>query len=571
MYIDRVPNRSSRPTVLLREGTRQGKKVKKTTLLNLTHWPTSWVDALERALKGETLVSIDDVFAIERSLPHGHVEAILEMARKLDLESLISSTPCRERDLVMGMIVQRLIEPSSKLAVTRHWRNSTLADTFRVEETEVEDLYDAMNWLLRRQKRIEKKLAKRHLSDGTLVLYDVSSSSYHGKTCPLAAFGYNRDGIKGLKSIVYGVLTDSEGRPISVQVYKGNTADPTTVLDQVDKLRQDYSLSRVVLVGDRGMLTEARIGQLKTHPELGWISALRTEQIRDLVKSGDVDRSLFDETNLAEIRSVAFPGERLVVCLNPFLADERGRTRDELLEATEKAFLRIQSEVRRRTRKILTEGEIGLRVGKVIGRHKMRKHFELTIKDGLFEWKRNEQSIEAEKALDGIYVIRTSEPKERLSAEDTVRSYKNLARVENNFRTLKGIDVRVRPIHHRLEDRVRAHFFLCMLTYYLEWHLRKAWASLLFDDEEVEFNRKTRHPVAPAQPSQSARRKRARRVNANGFPVQNLRTLLRNLATRCHNTCRLKQESGSPTVTRITEPSPLQAEALRLIHVFPAS
>ena len=571
MYIDRVPNRGSRPTLLLREGTRVGKKVKKTTLLNLTHWPSSCVEALERSLKGETLVGIDDVFVIERSLPHGHVEAIVEMARKLEFESLISSTPCRERDLVMGMIVQRLIEPSSKLAVTRHWEGTTLANIFQVEETRVEDLYDAMNWLLRRQKRIEKKLARRHLSDGTLVLYDVTSSSYHGRTCPLADFGYNRDGIKGLKSIVYGVLTDSEGRPISVQGYKGNTGDPATVIDQVDKLRRDYRLSRVILVGDRGMLTNARIEEMKAHPELGWISALRTERIRDLIKSGAVDRSLFDERNLAEIRSDAFPGERLMVCLNPLLADERSRKRDELLAETEKALEKIRAQVRRRTRKRLTEGEIGLKVGRAIERHKMRKHFELTIEDGLFEWKRNEASIRAEKALDGIYIIRTSEPEERLSAEETVRNYKNLARVENAFRTLKGIDVRVRPIHHRLEDRVRAHLFLCMLAYYLEWHLRKAWASLLFEDEEIEAERKTRHPVDAAKPSESARKKRTTKVNADGFPLHNLRTLLGELATRCHNICRLKQQPGSPTATRLTEPSPLQTEALRLIQMFPGT
>jgi transposase len=399
-------------------------------------------------------------------------------------------------------------------------------------------LYQALDWLLARQAHIEKKLAQRHLHDGSLVLYDVSSSYYEGHTCPLARLGHNRDGKKGLPIIVYGLLTDCEGRPVAINVYPGNTGDPTTVPDQVEKLRQRFGLSRVVLVGDRGMLTEAQIGKLKQHPGLGWISALRGPD---------------------------YPGERLVACFNPLLADERRRKRGELIEATEKDLGKIAAQVKRRTRTPLGEVEIALKAGQVLNRYKVAKHFVLTIADGLFGWTRREESMRRESDLDGVYVVRTSEPKRRCSAEDTVRRYKSLAQVERAFRSLKGMDLRIRPIHHHTEDHVRAHILLCMLAFYVEWHMRRDLAPLLFQDEELSQNRARRDPVAPAECSASAQAKKMDRVTADGFPVHSFDTLLRELATRCRNTCRIPSEASGATFQQLTEATPLQARALQLL------
>jgi len=422
-----------------------------------------------------------------------------------------------------------------------------------------------MDWLLARQARIEKKLAQRHLHDGSLVLYDVSSSYYEGHTCPLARLGHNRDGKQGLPIIVYGLLTDSEGRPVAVDVYPGNTGDPTTVPDQVEKLRQRFGLSRVVLVGDRGMLTEAQIDKLKQHPGLGWISALRGLAIRELVESGSLQLSLFDQVNLAEISSPAYPGERLVACFNPLLADERRRKRRELIEATEKDLSKIAATVKRRTRTPLSEAEIALKVGKVLNHYKVAKHFVLTIADGVFGWTRREESIRREGQLDGVYVVRTSEPESRCSAQDTVRRYKSLAQVERAFRSLKGIDVRIRPIYHRTEDHVRAHILLCMLAFYVEWHMRRDLAPLLFDDEELSHMRKHRDPVAPAESSPSAKAKKVDRVTADGFPVHSFDTLLRELSTRCRNTCRIPADPSAATFQQLTEPTPVQTRAYQLL------
>jgi transposase len=569
MFIDTVPNRNSPPAVLLRKSVRRGKKTLKKTLLNLSDWPQEVVAGLDRLLRGEKLASVNDLFAIERSTPHGHVEAILGTIKALGVDRLLASKPSRERDLVVAMVAERLLYPCSKLATTRLWHTTTLAEELNVADADVDELYDALDWLLARQKRIEKKLAKRHLCDGAQALYDVSSSYYEGRTCVLAVRGHDRDGKKGLPIIVYGVMTDAEGRPIAVDVYPGNTGDPTTVPDQVEKLRGAFGLSRIVLVGDRGMLTQTQIDNLKTYPQLGWISALRTGAIRQLAAAGSIQMTLFDRQNLAEIESPEFPGERLMVCFNPPLAEERRRKRDELLAATEKALEKISREVKRRTNTPLGEGEIGVRVGRVINQFKMAKHFTLTIEDNRFEWARNAETIAIEAALDGIYVIRTSEPAERLSAEDTVRSYKNLSHVERAFRTLKGVDIRVRPIRHRTEDHVRAHIFLCLLTYYVEWHMRKAWAPLLFDDEELDADRKTRDPVAPAQPSRSAKKKKTTRRTTDGLPVHSFATLLAALATRTRNRCRTTTGKTTFTFDQISEPTPLQKRAFELLGMCP--
>ena len=446
MYIDRVPNRNSRPTILLRESRREGKKIKKRTLANMTTWPPAVVDAIRAALTGDRLVSITELFSIERSLPHGHVEAILTMIRQLGLESILASRRSRSRDLVIAMIVGRLIHPCSKLANTRDWKETTLGGELGVADAEVDELYEAMRWLLKRKKRIERRLAQRHVQEGDRVLYDVTSSYYEGRTCPLMVLGHSRDRRGDRPQIVYGVMTTVEGCPVGVEVYPGNTGDPSTLLDQVDKVREEFGLERVVLVGDRGMLTETRISTLKQHPGVGWISALRSGAIRKLIKAGAIQGTLFDKRNLAEITSPSYPGERLVVCYNPFLAEDRKRTRDELLAATEANLARIEREVARRTKTPLRTDEIALKVGKVIGRYKMEKHFRMRIEDGQFEWTRDEASIQHEEALDGIYVIRTSEPGDCLSGADVVRSYKRLAEVERAFRTLKGLDILVRPI-----------------------------------------------------------------------------------------------------------------------------
>ena len=471
--------------------------------------------------------------------------------------------------LVLAMIVERLIAPCSKLATTRAWHSTTLAEELAVGDADEEQLYAAMDWLLARQARIENKLAGRHVSDGGQVLYDVSSSYFEGRSCPLVQFGHSRDGKRGRPIVVYGVLTDAQGRPVSVEVYPGNTADPSTVPDQVEKLKGRFGLKRVVLVGDRGMLTQTQIEVLKTHPGIGWISALRSEKVRQLVDSGALQLSLFDEQNLAEIASRDFPGERLTACFNPLLAEERRRKRDELLAATQAALAKIRAEVRRRTRTPLSAAQIGQKVGRVINRHKMGKHFEVTIEDGAFSYRRREQAIAREAQLDGLYVIRTSEPQESLSAEQAVRSYKNLARVERAFRTLKGMDLRIRPIHHRNEDRVRAHIFLCLLAYYVEWHLRQAWAELLFDDETLPRERLHRDPVAAAKPSKAAQKKKSQRRTEEGLPIHSFSTLMAELGTRCRHRCRLKADPDTPSIEQDTEPTPLQARALELIRMFP--
>jgi hypothetical protein len=568
MHVARIQRRyrgKTYTTYLLRRSYRQGQAVKHQTLANLSHLPERLIDIIRRALHGQAFAAVDELFRIRQSLPHGHVEAVLGMIKQLGLDNCIAAKPSRQRNLVVAMIAERLLFPCSKLATTRHWLSTTLAEELGVTDATVDELYQAMDWLLTRQKAIEDSLAGTHLAEGGLVLYDVSSSFYEGRTCPLAHYGHDRDGKKGLPIIVYGLLTDGAGRPVAVDVYPGNTADPKTVPDQVDKLRTRFGLRRVVLAGDRGMLTDTQIEHLRQHPGLGWISALRSAAIRKLIADDTLPRSLFDEVNLAEIASPEFPGERLVACFNPLLADQRRRKRAELLAKTEEKLSALAQEVARRKHKPLTQTEIALKAGRVVNRWKVAKHFRLTIADGVFTWTRRQDKITQEEQLDGIYVIRTSEPQRRLSAADSVRCYKRLGLVERAFRSLKGIDLKVRPIRHRIEPRVRAHIFLCLLAYYVQWHMLQAWAPLLFADEELAADRDERDPVQPAQASASAKEKKKTRHNASGQAVHSFETLMQALATRCRNTCIVSGENSEGTFTQVTDPSPLQAEALRLL------
>ena len=567
MYIDIVPNRKSPPAVLLREDRREGGKTIKRTLANLSALPPGAISAVRAILKGERLVGAADYFVIERSLPCGHVRAIKGTMERLAMAELIASKPCRERELVLAMVAQRILRPDSKLGTAARFADTTLAEDFGVQDADEDDLYAAMDWLLKRQPFIEKKLAQRHLSVGGRVFYDLSSSSYYGSCCPLAARCHNRDGLK-LPAIAYGLLTDDGGRPVAISVYPGNTADPTTVPDQVEAMRKRFGIGRFVLVGDRGMLTSAQIEALRNVPGCGWISCLRSSDIRKLLESrGQTDAPLFDQKNLAEISHPDFPGERLVACFNPLLAVDRDRTRTELLEATEKWLGKVAGDVARRTAKPLSAAQIGQKVGRGINRYKVAKHFLLDIADGQLRWSRKQESIVREKALDGIYIIRTIEPADTLSAEDAVRAYKQLGDVEKAFRTLKGLDLRVRPIHHRLERRVRAHLFVCMLAYYVEWHMREALAPLLFAEEDLAHARAGRDPVKKAQPSERALAKKKNKCSHHGLPLRNFNGLLCVLATLCSNTCRVGEGKHAARFPRSTEATAHQREAFRLLSI----
>jgi transposase len=554
-------------THLLRRSIRKGKTVTHETLGNLSHLPDHLIDLIKRSLKGETFVPAAETFRITRSLPHGHVEAVLTMIRQLGVDDLVASEPSRRRDLVTAMIAERLLFPSSKLANTRNWHDTTLAEELHVADAAEDHLYDAMDWLLQRQRAIENKLARRHLGEGAMVLYDVTSSYYEGKTCPLARYGHDRDGKTGCPIIVYGALTDADGRPVAVQVYPGNTGDPTTVPDRVEALTKRFGLSRVVLVGDRGMLTQTQIDVLKGHPGLGWISALRSGAIRRLPAEGRLIRKDLEAERLAEITAPEFPGERLVACYNPQLAEQRRQKRADLLAATEAELGALAASVTRPGGPSQTAAEIGVRAGKIINHYKVAKHFALTIRDGHLAWARKVGAIQEEESLDGIYVIRTSEPAERLTAADGVRSYKRLGLVEQAFRCLKGIDLLVRPIYHRTPDRVRAHILLCLLAYYVEWHLRRAWEPLLFEDEELAEDRRRRDPVRPACASGSARRKKKTHATPEGLPVHSFRSLLAHLGTRCRNSCVVTGDPKGTTFHQVTEADALQAEALRLLKL----
>ena len=569
MYVEVVPNRGSPPAILLREGKREGSKVRKRTLANLSAWPPAKLDTLRKLLKNQPLVSPQQAFSIVRSRPHGHVELVLEAFRRLGLPALLDRSPSPQRSAVLAMVAQRLLQPASKLATTRLWHSTTLAAELALEDADEEHLYAAMDWLLERQDRIQQRLARRHLGDDSQVLYDVSSSYYEGRTCPLMRYGYSRDGKRSRPIVVYGLLADAQGRPLAVQAYPGNTADPTTVPDQVQTLRERFSLQRVVLVGDRGMLTDTQIETLRQYPGLGWVSALRHPDIRKLADDNSVPMSLFDDRNLAEIHSPLYPGERLIVCRNPALAERRQNKREELLVATEEALERIQREVRRRTKKPLLATEIAEKLGRAKQRCKVGKHFQTEIADGRFEFHRDPHSIEREASLDGLYVIRTSEAESSLQAADVVRSYKQLTRVERAFRCLKTVDLLVRPIRHRKPDRVRAHLLLCLLAYYVEWHLRQALAPLLFADEDLAGWQARRDPVAPAKPRKSLQAKKNGRTTSDGLQLHSFSTLLQAMATRCRHQCRLHGDADGPTLERLTEPSALQQRALELVRTFP--
>jgi hypothetical protein len=575
MYIERVPNRGSRPAVLLREGWREDGKVKKRTIANLSEWPEHKIEALAAVLKGTSVTSdIEQAFDVVRSLPHGHVAATLRVLEKIKLDVQLSRSRCQERDLCVAMLIARITAPGSKLALARglsdETAESTLGELLGVTDADEDQCYAAMDWLLERQESIENALAKSHLVEGALVLYDVTSTYFEGRHCPLAKLGHSRDGKRENPQIVIGLLTNAEGCPIAIEVFEGNTGDPATVGSQIKKLHERFALQRVVIVGDRGMITDARIREeLRGVDGLDWITCLRAPAIAKLLERGSFQLSLFDERDMAEIVDPAFPGERLIVCKNPLLAQERGRKRRELLEATERELKRVSAAVSRPTRPLRGRERIGLRVGKVLGRFKMSKHFKLVIEDDSFLWDRNEAAIAAEAALDGFYVVRTTLPPETLSTADVVRSYKSLSQVERAFRSMKTVELHIRPIHHRKEQRVRAHVFLCMLAYYLEWHMRRALAPILFDDDDRERGHGRRESVvAPARRSERAEQKAFSKRTDAGEPVHSFKSLLRDLATITQN--RIQPNApGAPAFTIITKPTSLQQRALDLLGVRP--
>lgn len=608
MFIERIPNRNSPPCLLLRETYRQDGKVKHRTIANLSKWPPAVVDGLRGLLKsgGSTgTPGSAPAFRITRSLPHGHVAAVLSTMRKLGIPHLLGSKPCAERNLCLAMIAARILSPGSKLATSRaldpETCSSTLAQECDLEEDLNEnDLYAAMDWLLPRQARIEKALASRHLHEGSLVLYDLTSSYFEGSKCPLARLGYSRDGKKGKLQLVYGLLCSPEGTPVAVEVFEGNTADPLTLGTQISKLRQRFGLRHVVLVGDRGMITQARIDEeLRGVEGLDWISALRSSQIAGLAEDGLIEPSLFDQKNLAEIQSPDFPGERLVVCRNPLLARSRAYKREELLCATEADLEKIRAAVHRAKRPLRGEDRIGIKVGRIIDKHKMAKHFDLQITAAGFSFARRPETIAREAAIDGIYVVRAKITSDSFSASQLVERYKDLSRVENallpcaslaqvplraacrqavsnrsresRLRSLKTVDLKVRPIHHRGEDRVRCHVFLCLLAYYVEWHMRSALKTVLFDEDDPEAARAARPDVvSPKKPSPSAKRKAQTKLTPDGMPVHSFQSLLEDLATLTRNTI-VPTLKGAPGWLQETEPTPLQEKILRLLQDLPTS
>ena len=574
MFIDVVPNGRSAPAVLLRESWREGKRVRKRTIANLGALPPAVIDGLRVLLAGGTAVARpEEIFEIQRALPHGHVAAVVGMLRKLDLPRLLSRTPSRERDLAVALIASRLIAPGSKLATLRaltvETASSSLGRVLDLGAIEEREIYAALDWLGAQQDHLERALARRHLKDGTLVLYDVSSSYLEGRCCELARHGYSRDHRPDRPQIVYGLLCDRDGRPVAIEVFEGDTGDPSTLPAQVEKLKRRFGLKHVVLVGDRGMITQARLREDLRPAGLDWITSLRAPQIQALTEGGALQLSLFNERDLAEITTPDYPGERLIVCRNPDLARERARKREDLLVATERDLSRIAAQVRRRHAPLRGQAEIGLAVGAVVDAHKMAKHFDLAITEHSFTYSRKSESIAREARLDGLYVIRTSVPTAAMSAGDTVRAYKDLARVEQAFRAMKAIDLQIRPVHHWLEPRVRAHVFLCMLGYYVEWHLREAWAPILFHDHDRVAAQQARvSPVAPAEPSEAAKRKRGARRSDDGLPLSSFRGLVDHLATMTLN---LVASAYAPnaTITLTAKPTPLQEKAFQLLNVTP--
>ena len=570
MYVARVPNRGSPPAVLLRESYREAGKVKNRTLANLSHWPAGKVAALEAVLKGlPPAMGLERALEVSRSLPHGHVAAVLGTLRRLGLDELVGP-PCRERDLVVAMVCAGVISPGSKLACARGLRpataSTTLGEVCSVSGADEDDLYGAMDWLLGRQGPIEDALAARHLSDGVLVLYDVSSAAFEGRTCPLGKLGYPRDGVHGRLQVVYGLLTTTEGTPVAVEVFEGSTADPRTVASQVEKLKGRFRLSHVCLVGDRGMLTGARLRDDVAPAQLDWVSALRSPQIKALLDDGTIQLGLFDQTGLFEVSHPDYPGERLVACRNPVLAEERARTREGLLSATEADLAGIKASVGRDKRPLRGKDKIALRVGRVVNRHKVAKHFVTEITDSSFGFSRNQARIAEEARLDGIYVIRTSLSQEVLGRDGVVFSYKELENVERAFRGFNS-ELDVRPIHHHLADRVRVHVFLRMLSYYVTWHMKEALAPVLFkDDDKAAALAARQSPVAPAMRSPKALQKIARKRTEEGLPVHSFETLLEDLGTICVNTLQ-PIDPAIPAFKKVSLPTPLQRRAFELLGV----
>ena len=573
MYIAKVPNRNSPPAILIRESYREGGKPKKRTVANISKWKPTRIEALRQLLKGNVDLGEAQQFEITRSKPHGHVAVVLGTLRKVGLERIIHSRQRRERDLVVAMIVARIVEPGSKLATARglskRTLTSSLGECVGVEDSNEDELYEALDWLLSRQAAIEKKLAKRHLQQGSLVLYDLTSTWVEGRSCPLAKLGYSRDGKKNKLQIVFGLLCERNGRPVGVEVFEGNTGDPATLGSQIRKVRERFELDNIVFVGDRGMITEARIREeLRPEEGLEWISSLRAPQIQRLAKDGMLQPSLFDEVDLAEIHHPNFPGERLIACRNPLLAAERARKREEMLVSTESKLEVIRKATKRDQRPLRGKDTIGIRLGRVFARSKMGKHFRYTITDDSFDFERDNDNIEREATLDGIYIIRTSSPKRPSPQTEAVKAYKGLAVVERAFRCCKTVDLKVRPIYHYNAERVRAHIFLCMLAYYVEWHMRKALAPILFDDDDTDGAQAKRSSiVSPATSSGLRPAKASTKKSPDGLPVHSFRTLLSDLATVTKN--QVENDARGLSFVSITRPTPLQHKAFNLLGINP--
>jgi len=566
MHIDIVPNRGSRPAYLLRESFRDGARVRKRTLANLSSLSDEQILAIRAVLRGEPLQRPEALFEAIASRAHGHVQAVLVAMQRLGVGALLAASPCRERDLVCAMIVARVLAPHTKLATTRWWHTTTLAEELGVLEADEDDLYEAMDWLLERQGAIEKKLAARHLRAGGLVLYDLSSSYFEGMSCPLGRIGHNRDGKKNKLQVNYGLLTDARGCPVAVSVFAGNTADSQTLLPQAKRLRSEFGIDTIVIAGDRGMISQKSIQELRETQTLDWITALKSAQIRAMLEDGTVQLGLFDERNLFELTHPQFPGERLIACRNAQLAQLRAHKRQALLQATAAELEKVRSMVARK--RLRGADQIGVRVGRVVNKYKVAKHFELEIEDERCSFRIREDQVAAEARLDGIYILRTSVAEQTMDPAQVVRSYKSLAQVERAFRSLKTVDLKIRPIHHRLADRVRAHIFLCMLAYYVQWHMQEAWRALLFADED-QHARKRRDPVAPAERSAQAELKASTHTLADGSPAHSLRTLLEELSCIVRNVCRAPNSApDSPTFGIVTRSNPVQQRALELLNTI---
>ena len=567
IQIDKIPNRHLEPTYLLRRSYRDGKKVCKETLANLTSLSIDQIEAMRMILKGQKLVPVEEAFDVIKSRQHGTVQAVLKTMERLGFKNLIASKSSKERDLVVAMVAARIIDPDTKLATTRWWHNTTLPTELNVADATENDLYKAMDWLLDHKKYIEPKLARRHLGDGSNLLYDLSSSYFEGDKCPLAKRGYNRDRKKGKLQVNYGLLTDERGCPITVRVVDGNVSDTKTFMPQIDQIRDEFGIKKMVIIGDRGMVSQKQIDQIHNHGGIDWITALRSGSIRKLIDDKSIQPELFDERNLFEIEHPDYPGERLIACRNPYLAKHRAKTRQSLLEKTIERLEKVQKSVQ--NGRIKGADKIGIKVGKIIDKYKVAKHFDIAIGEDSFDFSINQERVAKESALDGVYVIRTSVSKDSMDAETAVRNYKNLSQVERAFRSMKSIDLMVRPIHHRLGNRVRAHIFLCMLAYYVQWHMRRAWSSLLFTDEDEKW-RKMRDPVATAQPSKSAKAKKSsgtKHSDEDKRSFHSFRTLLSSLSTIVQNTCKvIHEKSKNLTFETVTKPDKTQHKALELIE-----